>query len=251
MFKAEIHRILQNPIYHGEFIWLGKRYQGSHDPIVLRTTFDAVQAILHRNGPRRSWKRLHPFMGLLTCAKCGCAITAEMKKGKYVYYHCTHFRGDCDNSYIRQEVLSDRLADVIRPIQISTEIADDIAKAIRFSDGDVKSAARRSASAARSAPPRDHVEARSGLRGSARWPNLRRLLGAEIEGVGGGVGGCERREGAIRDAATRLDGHGRKILELARRAENLYKSQDLAEQRRLLETVLSNCTFDSGSVCPT
>ena len=42
-----------------------------------------------------------------------------------------------------------------------------------------------------------------------------------------------------------------KILELAKRAENLYKSQDPAEQRRLLETVLSNCTFDSGSLCPT
>jgi hypothetical protein len=116
MFKAEIHRILQNPIYHGEFVWLGKRYEGSHEPIVSRTTFEAVQAILHRNGRGRTWKRLHPFMGLLTCAKCGCSITAEMKKGKYVYYHCTNFRGECDNTYIRQEVLSDRLADVIKPI---------------------------------------------------------------------------------------------------------------------------------------
>jgi hypothetical protein len=42
-----------------------------------------------------------------------------------------------------------------------------------------------------------------------------------------------------------------KILELAKRAENLYKSQAPAEQRRLLETVLSNCIFDSGSLYPT
>jgi hypothetical protein len=42
-----------------------------------------------------------------------------------------------------------------------------------------------------------------------------------------------------------------KILELAKQAEILYKRQDRAEQRRLLETVLSNCTFDSGSLCPT
>jgi site-specific DNA recombinase len=84
MLKAEIHRILQNPIYYGEFVWLGNRYEGSHEPIVSRTTFETVQAILHRNGRGRTWKRLHPFMGLLTCAKCGCSITAEMKKGKYV-----------------------------------------------------------------------------------------------------------------------------------------------------------------------
>lgn len=42
-----------------------------------------------------------------------------------------------------------------------------------------------------------------------------------------------------------------KILELAKKAEILYKSQNPAEQRRLLETVLSNCTFDRGSLKPT
>ena len=42
-----------------------------------------------------------------------------------------------------------------------------------------------------------------------------------------------------------------KILELAKQAEFLYKSQDPVEQRRLLETVLSNCTFDRGTLCPT
>jgi hypothetical protein len=42
-----------------------------------------------------------------------------------------------------------------------------------------------------------------------------------------------------------------KILELAKKAENLYKSQNPTEQRRLLETVLSNCTFDRGSLSPT
>ena len=42
-----------------------------------------------------------------------------------------------------------------------------------------------------------------------------------------------------------------KILELAKQAENLYKSPNPSEQRRLLETVLSNCTFDSGTLRPT
>ena len=42
-----------------------------------------------------------------------------------------------------------------------------------------------------------------------------------------------------------------KILELAKQAEFLYKLQDPTEQRRLLETVLSNCTFDRGSLVPT
>ena len=44
---------------------------------------------------------------------------------------------------------------------------------------------------------------------------------------------------------------GEKILELAKQAEFLYKTQSPVEQRRLLETVLSNCTFDRGSLSPT
>jgi hypothetical protein len=42
-----------------------------------------------------------------------------------------------------------------------------------------------------------------------------------------------------------------RILELAKQAEDLYKRQNPREQRRLVETVLSNCTFDGGSLCPT
>ncbi len=41
-----------------------------------------------------------------------------------------------------------------------------------------------------------------------------------------------------------------KILELAKQAENLYKSQIPTERRRLLDVVLSNCTFDRGSLSP-
>ena len=44
---------------------------------------------------------------------------------------------------------------------------------------------------------------------------------------------------------------GKKIIELAKQAYLLYKTKDPAEQRKLLETMLSNCTLDTGSLCPT
>jgi hypothetical protein len=61
-------------------------------------------------------------------------MTAEKKKGKYVYYRCTGFRGKCGNTYIREERLGDLLGDVIKPIQITEEIADDIAKSLQATD---------------------------------------------------------------------------------------------------------------------
>jgi site-specific DNA recombinase len=105
LFKSEIHRLLHNPIYHGDFDWDGQHYTGVHQPLITRDTFEHVQAVMRRKpgAGARYPKQRHPFMGLLTCAKCGCAITAERKKGRYVYYHCTNFHGECDNSYIREE----------------------------------------------------------------------------------------------------------------------------------------------------
>ena len=46
MTKSEIHRMLRNPIYTGDFRWLGKRYQGSHTAAHHRETFEQVQAVL-------------------------------------------------------------------------------------------------------------------------------------------------------------------------------------------------------------
>ena len=34
-------------------------------------------------------------------------MTAEKKKGKYVYYRCTRFKGACGNTYVREERLAD------------------------------------------------------------------------------------------------------------------------------------------------
>ena len=69
-------------------------------------------------------------------------MTAEMKKGKYVYYRCSGYHGKCGNAYVRQERLAQLLGEVIRPIQISQEVADGIAMALRASDQDAE--ARRS-----------------------------------------------------------------------------------------------------------
>lgn len=134
LFKSEIHRFLQNPIYSGDFVWDGNKYHGCHQAVITRELFEEAQAVPRHKPRARHQKRRHPFMGLLTCAKCGCAITAERKKAKYVYYHCTDHHGGCDNTYIREEQLSDLLGDIVKPIQITPEIAQELATALRATD---------------------------------------------------------------------------------------------------------------------
>jgi site-specific DNA recombinase len=64
MTTSEIHRMLQNPIYTGDFLWLGKRQKGSHEPLVSHDTFDQVQQVLGGK-PRPRNKRRQAFMGSL------------------------------------------------------------------------------------------------------------------------------------------------------------------------------------------
>ena len=136
LVKSEIHRMLRNPIYYGDFQWNGKLYRGRDDPIISKALFDAVQAVFASANKPRYTKRRHAFAGLLSCGLCGCAITAEVKKGRYIYYHCTGYRGRCGNTYVREEDLALLLGEVVRRVEITPDIATLIADALRHSQAD-------------------------------------------------------------------------------------------------------------------
>jgi len=74
--KSKVESILKNPIYYGEFVWKGDRYQGIHEPLIDRELFDKVQNELQRNGKPKSRKGIFAFAGLLRCeARRGSATS--------------------------------------------------------------------------------------------------------------------------------------------------------------------------------
>jgi site-specific DNA recombinase len=60
--------------------------------------------------------------GVLTCAYDNCKVTAEIKRRRYTYYHCTGYRGKCGLPYIREEELGDRLGQILKDIHIPDDI---------------------------------------------------------------------------------------------------------------------------------
>jgi len=113
--REQIAFLLSNPFYVGRFRYVGEMYDGKHTPIVSEDIFDRVQKVLKERSNKNRPPENNPqaYCGLLSCALCGCAITAEekmkyQKNGnthRYVYYHCTKKRGVCDGSYMREEKL--------------------------------------------------------------------------------------------------------------------------------------------------
>jgi len=251
LVKSEIHRMLRNPIYAGDFLWKGKRYHGQHTPLISQAVFEKVQEVFTSANRPRYTKRSHAFAGLVTCGRCGCGLTAELKKSRYVYYHCTGGRGPCGNTYIREEQLSRLFADAVRRVQVPPSVADSIAEVLRESQADK---ARFHLTALMHLQQR-YVEAQAKLDRAyddriagriteALW--LRKSGGWEAE-LASGRREMARHERASHDYAAT----GSAILELARKAHSLFVEQTSAEQARLLRTLVSNSTFDRGSLLVT
>ena len=123
---STLHRILRNRIYTGEFDYGGKTYKGIHEPLLTATVWERVQEVLTRRHEKKHRKTTHDFAfsGLVDCGHCGCSMVGEMKKGRYVYYHCTGYRGKCAEPYTREEQLKQRFADGLRALVIPTAILD-------------------------------------------------------------------------------------------------------------------------------
>jgi hypothetical protein len=71
-------------VNYGEFCWLGQLHHGLHQPLISHGLYGRVQRVFAAANHPRHTKRRHAFAGLVACGRCGCAFTAETKKGQYV-----------------------------------------------------------------------------------------------------------------------------------------------------------------------
>jgi site-specific DNA recombinase len=135
-FPAQIHQALRKRIYTGDFDFDGATYKGAYTPLVSRETWERVQAILDgRNGNKsQSWKRQFTLSGLVHCGNCGCLMVGELKKGRYIYYHCTEGRGRCDDPYVREEKLVAAMASAVQQLVIKPETIEWLAATVADSD---------------------------------------------------------------------------------------------------------------------
>jgi hypothetical protein len=251
LVKAKIHQLLQNPIYYGDFFWLGQLHHGVHKPIISRDLFTRVQDVFTAANHPRHTKRQHAFAGIVTCGRCGCSFTAETKKGQYVYYHCTGHRGPCGNTYVREEELVRQFGEILKQIRIPHELAGKLATVLRESQADKEKFVRTSMlrlqqqqMLLRSKLDRVYEDRLSDVISDELWTTKSGELQEELRRVRAEM---ERHEGASQAYETA----GLQILELAQSAYSSYVTKNPREQARLVKTVVSNSTFDRGSLSPT
>ena len=97
---STIHAILRNRLYTGWFEWNGKLIQGKHEALVPVELWERVQGVLDGRFAKKGKRGKHDFAfsGLIACHACGCAVVGEIKKQRYVYYHCTGYADKCQGN---------------------------------------------------------------------------------------------------------------------------------------------------------
>jgi site-specific DNA recombinase len=134
-----VDHILHNTFYYGEMCSKGKLYPHKYVPLITKELFDRCKRV------RDSWNKKpfqyaakpYIFRGLIRCAVCGCAMSPEMAKGKYVYYSCTNAKKDlCSKKvYIPEKELLKPVYEVLGAFnRIPQETIDEIVEGLKESN---------------------------------------------------------------------------------------------------------------------
>ena len=111
----------------------GQVYPHNYECIIPRELFDEVQRIKAGYMKKHSKFAGLPYVyrGMISCATCGCMITPEKKKGKYVYYHCTQYHRKHQADWVREEELTAQFARMYKSLQIPQDVIEQITETLR------------------------------------------------------------------------------------------------------------------------
>jgi hypothetical protein len=156
-------------------------------------------------------------------------MVGEVKKDRYIYYHCTGYKGRCDEPYVREEILEKQFSEMLGRLSFDEEVLAWVCAALRASHSDEK---------------REHDAAIGRLR--AEYDRLQaRVHAMYVDKLDGKVDGaffermsaewqaqqdyCQREIERHQTADRSYLEEGVRLLELARSAQQLFERQELAK----------------------
>jgi hypothetical protein len=214
---------------------------------VSREIWGRCQEILDGRNQRKDRRVKHDFAfsGLLNCGHCGCSLVGELKKGRYVYHHCTGYRGKCPEPYTREEKLTDLFAGRLRALVIPPAVLEWLRETVAA--GDVTERAARAQTLRRYQMELDRLQMRLDVLYDDRLDgridaNTYDKKAQEIRGsqqrVRTKITQCQLAELAPPTEAVDL-------MSLTSKAAELFERQSAREQRRLLRLVVREAIWQN------
>jgi len=255
--RSSIHNILRDRAYIGEIEFRGAWYPGKQEPLIDRSTWDRVQALL---GEGDYHTHALTYAGeFIRCAHCGHPVTGECKTKKtrdgarsYVYYRCARYTKPGHPRVRVPEAGFDRqMLALFDRMRIEDESVRDWFRMVLASQTRDSQA---EAQAQRSELTRQETLL---VQQQDRLLNLR--LSDDIDQPTFARKSTELRD-RLASIKLQLDALDRsrdelgelasKVFELSQTLRQQWLTADYSAKRRILEIVCLNCTLDGATLCP-
>ena len=132
--KRTFERMFKNIFYIGKFEYRGYICENAqHEALIDSETFNAIQRRLGRFNTERTHDIQFPYQGFIKCSVCGSMLSPELKRGKYIYYHCNdyHKKGCKKLSYVNQEKVDKAIAEILSRFKISDILLKEVMSVIK------------------------------------------------------------------------------------------------------------------------
>jgi len=196
----------------------------------------------------------HIYKGFIKCSYCGCSITAEQKKGKYVYYHCTdyhkkHKQNNVKVNYIEEKILTEEFAKMFKGMQIPESKLQEITDTLKVSHNDKKEFY--------------DVELKKLTEDYSKYKKMIENLYDDKVAGSITIDEYDKRFSRYRDEQEKIEIRLKQfrqaddqyyitattVLSVASRSYELFKSSKPNKKREILRLVLSNCTLTDENLC--
>lgn len=133
---SHVHHLLSNRYYLGQVTFRGVEYDGTHQPLVSKSLFDRVQAVLKAHDRAGEKQRIHNhyLKGSIFCAGCGSRLCFTQAKGTYEYFYCLgrqQRRTDCRMPYLPAADVEVAIERYYRTITLPEHVQDGIRVGLR------------------------------------------------------------------------------------------------------------------------
>lgn len=244
--SSVIGRVLTNIFYHGKMEWKGQIWDHCYEPIVSVELFEKARAV------REGWKKKpfqfaakpFAFRGIITCIGCGSTISPELQKKKYIYYSCATKTCGLKSNYVREKALIEQVEEVFQSLVIPDNYIEEILATMRSVS--VSEAAYHKSAMTHLRKEYDRIEERivkmydEKLDGSITQDFYDKKL-KEYKGRQSEIQQSEREHSnADKDFWITAS----QVLDLGKRAYDIFQSSETPEKRQLLQFLFQNCQLD-------
>lgn len=250
---SRVEITLKNPFYFGVMRVKGELYAHKYEPLIQEHLFDRVQDVMEGHNKAPVHYAGHPilFRGLITCENCGCTVTGDIKKQKYIYYSCNNSKRICEKVWVREEKILEPLLEYLDKIQLPDALIEEIVDYLKRSYAHEQEFFKHSQERLRK--ELDSIQNR-----------LSKLIDMHLDGA---IDSeiyhlkLEEYKKRQREITSEMVAHvnadetclitAKTVLGLAKRAKELFTSSKMVEKQELLNLVFSNLKLDGKKLSVT